>query len=134
MRSKRWLRPHNHHGSPEEAERCAEMCFDLSPLDPNLSRYHFQLMQAKLGQRQFSEAYVQLEQCLHARPHDVSYLGFKTVLLGHMERKEEAGLCLADYLSKRDIKTADDYRKIFLRNSALVELNLEGLRKVGWDV
>ena len=61
-------------------------------------------------------------------------LGFKTVLLGHMERKEESGLCLADYLSKRDIKTADDYRKIFLRNSALVELNLEGLRKAGWDV
>ena len=124
---------YNHYGSPEEAERCAQMCFDLSPLDPNLSRYHFQLMQAKLGQRLFGDAYAQLEICLRARPHNVSYLGFKTVFLGHMESKGEAAACLSEYLLKRDIKTADDYREIFLCNSALVELNLEGLRKAGWD-
>ena len=90
-------------------------------------------MQAKLGQRLFGDAYAQLEICLRARPHDVSYLGFKTVFLGHMESKGEAAACLSEYLLKRDIKTADDYREIFLCNSALVELNLEGLRKAGWD-
>jgi len=29
---------------------------------------------------------------------------------------------------------ADDYRKGYIRNSALTELNLEGLRKAGWEV
>jgi len=120
-------------GEPEEAERCALMCLKLNPLDPNQHNYSFQLMQARLGQRQFEDAYEYLERCLSARPHDVAYLGFKTVILGHLERREEAAACLSDYLAKRDIKTADDYRRIFVRNSALLEINLEGLRKAGWD-
>ena len=124
----------NHLGSPEEAERCARMCLNLNPLEPDLYKYNFQLMQAKLGQRDFEAAYKFLQLCINARPHDVSYLGFKTVLLGHMERSDEARACLDAYLSRRNIKTAEDYRKIFLRNSALVELNLEGLRKAGWDI
>ena len=91
-------------------------------------------MQASLGQGRFEEAYAFLEKCLDARPHDVSYLGFKTILLGDMGRSEEAGACLAEYLSKRGLKTADDYRRLFIRNSAQTESNLDGLRKAGWDV
>jgi hypothetical protein len=103
-------------------------------MDPRLHSYYFQLVQATLGQRRFEESYAYLEKCLDARPHDVSYLGFKTILLGHMGRKKDAGDCLAEYLSNRGLKTADDYRRIFVRNSTQVELNLEGLRKAGWDV
>ncbi|MCH6582873.1 MAG: adenylate/guanylate cyclase domain-containing protein [Proteobacteria bacterium] len=123
-----------HSGEPEEAEGYGQMCLKLSPLDPKLHNYYFQLVQATLGQRRFEEAYVHLEKCLSARPHDVSYLGFKTILLGHMGRKEEARVCLDEYLSKRGIKTADDYRKIFVLNSVQTELNLDGLRKAGWEV
>jgi adenylate cyclase len=123
-----------HSGHPEEGEDCAQMCLQLSPIDPRLHNYYFQLVQATLGQRRFEDSYTYLEKCLDARPHDVSYLGFKTILLGHMGRKREAGDCLAEYLSKRGVKTADDYRKIFVRNSTQTELNLEGLRKAGWNV
>ena len=63
-----------------------------------------------------------------------SLLGFKTVLLGHLGRTEEAAACLKDYLAERKIEAADDYRRIFVPNSALVEINLEGLRKAGWKV
>ncbi|MFQ5954958.1 MAG: adenylate/guanylate cyclase domain-containing protein [Kiloniellales bacterium] len=124
----------SHIGEPEEAEECAHMCLKLSPIDPKLHNYYFQLMQATLAQRRFEEAYAHLEKCLDDRPHDVSYLGFKTILLGHLGRKKEASACLAEYLSKRGLKTADDYRRIFIPNSVQTELNLEGLRKAGWDV
>ena len=71
---------------------------------------------------------------MNAKPHDVVMLGHKVVLLGHLGRIDEAGAALADYLDKRGIKTADEYRRLYVRNSALTELNLEGLRKAGWAV
>ena len=61
-------------------------------------------------------------------------LGFNVVLLGHLGRLAEAEACLADYLSKRKIKSVEDYRRICVPNSALLELSLEGLRKAGWGV
>ena len=51
-----------------------------------------------------------------------------------MGRSQEARVCLAEYLSRRGLKTADDYRKIFVRNSVQTEANLDGLRKAGWEV
>jgi adenylate cyclase len=123
-----------HSGEPEEAETCAWMCLKLSPVDPELQEYYFQLMLAVLGQQRFEEAFEHLSRCLNARPDDTALLGFKTVLLGHLGRRAEAEVCLAEYLSKRKIKSVDDYRRIFVPNSALFELNLEGLRKAGWDV
>ena len=123
-----------HSGNPEEAETCARMCLKLSPVDPELRDYYFQLMQATLGQRHFEEAFEHLTRCLNARPHDIALLGFKAVLLGHLGRRAEAETCLAEYLSKRKLKSVDDYRTIFVPNSTLFEINLEGLRKAGWDV
>lgn len=122
-----------HSGSPEEAEECAQMCLKLSPIDPRIHNYYFQLVQSLLGQSRFDESLNYLEKCLQARPHDISYLGFKTILLGHLERKEEAYVCLEQYLSRRELKTAEDYRRVFVHNSVQTESNLEGLRKAGWD-
>ena len=121
-----------HLGRPEEAERCAKTCLKLSPVDPRIHDYYFQLMQASLAQGRFEEAWRHMQPCLEARPHDVVLLGFRTILLGHLGRRDEAAACLADYLARRKIKTADDYRKLFIPNSAIVEINLEGLRKAGW--
>jgi len=90
------------------------------------------MMQSLLGLREYEEAYRHLESCLGARPHDVTYLGFKTVLLGHLDRLVEARECLDRYLAKRGIRTTDDYRRIFVPNSRLVDINIEGLRKAGW--
>ena len=71
---------------------------------------------------------------MNARPHDIVMLGYRTVLLGYLGRADEAQASLQAYLGKRGFKTADDYRKLYIRNSALTELNLEGLRKAGWQV
>ena len=123
-----------HLGLAQEAEDCARLCFRLTPIDPRLHQYHFLLAQALLGQRRFDEAYEHLMNTLKARPHDIVLLGYRTVLLGHLGRTEEARACLAEYLGKRGFKSADDYRRQYIRNSALTELNLEGLRKAGWEV
>jgi len=123
-----------HLGIAGEAEECARICLRLTPVDPRLHRFHFLLAQALLAQRRFEEAHEQLMKALAARPHDIVMLGYRTVILGHLGRTDEARGCLKAYLAKRGFKTADDYRKAYIRNSALTELNLEGLRKAGWSV
>lgn len=123
-----------HLGIAQEAEECARIGLRLTPVDPRLHRYYLMLAQALLGQRRFEESYEHLMNAVNVRPHDIVLLGYRTVLLGHLGRTEEARICLDAYLGKRGFKTADDYRKRYIRNSALTELNLEGLRKAGWEV
>jgi adenylate cyclase len=123
-----------HLGIAQEAEECARICMRLTPVDPRSYRHHFLLMQALLGQRRFGEALEQLTNAASARPHDIVMLGYRTVLLGHLGREAEARASLHSYLGKRGFKDADDYRRAYIRNSSLTELNLEGLRKAGWDV
>jgi adenylate cyclase len=122
-----------HLGAPDEAEAHARLCLRLTPIDPRLHRFHFLLAQALLGQRRFEEALASLDLARQARPHDVVLLGYRTVLLGHVGRSAVARASLDEYLAKRGLRTADDYRRLFVRNSALTELNLEGLRKAGWE-
>ncbi len=123
-----------HMGLAQEAEECARLCLRLTPVDPRSHQHHFLLMQALLGQRRFDESYDHLMRALTARPHDIVMLGYRTVLLGYLGHMDEARAALAAYLGKRGFRSADDYRKAYLRNSALTELNLDGLRKAGWDV
>jgi adenylate cyclase len=123
-----------HFGAGAEAEECARACLRLTPLDPRLHRFHFLLAQALLAQHRFEDAEQTLAQALSARPHDVVMLGYRTVVLGHLGRVEEARSSLTEYLRQRGFKSADDYRRRYVRNSALTELNLEGLRKAGWKV
>lgn len=123
-----------HQGLAREAEACAQMCLQLTPVDPRLHHYHFLLAQALLGQRRFQEAYDQLMSTMSVRPHDTVLMGYRAVLLGHLERGDEARAALAAYLGRRGFAGAEDYRRQYIRNSALTELNLEGLRKAGWKV
>ncbi len=125
-----------HLGIAQEAEQCARICLRLTPVDPRSYQHHFLLAQALLGQRRFEEALDHLAIAIGERPRDTVLLGYKTILLGHLGRTEEARNCLNMYLERRKLKlkSADDYRKLYIRNSALSELNLEGLRKAGWDV
>ena len=124
-----------HLGIAQEAEECARICLQLTPVDPRSYHHHFLLAQALLGQRRFEESWDHLARAVRARTHDTVLLGYQTILLGHLGRKEEARDHLSRYLDKRKLKlkTADDYRKLYIRNSALTELNLEGLRKAGWE-
>ena len=123
-----------HLGLGQEAEESARICLQLTPVGPRAYYCHFMLMQALLGQRRFEESYEHLLQAMAAKPHDIVMLGHKTVLLGHLGRSDEARAALDLYLGKRGLKSADEYRKLYVRNSVLTEINLEGLRKAGWNV
>ena len=54
--------------------------------------------------------------------YDTMLLGFKAVLLGQLGRRVEAEACLAEYLSKRKIKSVEDYRRIFVHCSLRCDL------------
>ena len=61
-------------------------------------------------------------------------LGFRAAVLGHLERGTEAKAALERYLALRpNLKTRDDYRSIFIPNSALADPIIEGLVKAGWE-
>ena len=48
-------------------------------------------------------------------------LGFRAAVLGHLERGPEAKMALDRYLELRpNLKVRDDYRKIFVPNSAII--------------
>ena len=51
-----------------------------------------------------------------------------------MERGPEAKKALDRYITLRpNLKVRDDYRSIFVPNSALAEPIIEGLVKAGWE-
>jgi hypothetical protein len=55
-------------------------------------------------------------------------------VLGHLERGSESKFALERYLTLRpDLKVRDDYRRIFVPNSALADPIIEGLIKAGWQ-
>ena len=58
----------------------------------------------------------------------------KAAVLGHLERGSEAKAALDRYLTLRpNLKVRDDYRRIFVPNSALADPIIEGLVKAGWE-
>ena len=58
--------------------------------------------------------------------------GFKAAILGHLDRLDEAKIELNNYLEARpNLKTKDDFRKLFFRNSPLTDIIIEGLIKAG---
>ena len=60
-------------------------------------------------------------------------LGFRAAVLGHLERGPEAKMALDRYLELRpNLKVRDDYRQIFVPNSAVADIIIEGLIKAGW--
>ena len=58
---------------------------------------------------------------------------FKASVLGYLEKHTEAKNALDEYLSLRpNLKTKADYKKIFVPNSSLADILIEGLCKAGW--
>ena len=54
----------------------------------------------------------------------------KAAVLGHLERGSEAKAALDRYLTLRpNLKVRDDYRRIFVPNSALADPIIEGLAR-----
>ena len=62
------------------------------------------------------------------------YKGFNAATLGHLNRDGEARTALEEYLALRpNLKKKSDYKKIFVPNSTLADILIEGLVKASWQ-
>jgi len=123
-----------HSGDYQQGESTILKAFELSPADPELSNFHSVLYFACLGQGKYEEALDAVEQALLPYPDGGALLGHRAAVLGHLEQSSEAKAALDRYLTLRpNLKTRDDYRRIFIPNSALADPIIEGLVKAGWE-
>ena len=71
---------------------------------------------------------------LEETPNTGFYKGFKASVMGHLNKGDEAQAALDDYLKLRpNLKTKEDYKNIFVPNSSLTDVLIEGLVKAGWE-
>ena len=123
-----------HSGEYQQGESSILKAFELSPADPYLMHFHGVLYFACLGQEKYEEALEAIDKALIRHPDVGHHLGFRAAVLGHLERGPEAQEALDRYLTLRpDLKVRDDYRRIFVPNSALADPIIEGLVKAGWE-
>ena len=123
-----------HSGEYQQGESSILKAFELSPADPDLMHFHGVLYFACLGQEKYEEALEAIDKALLRHPDVGHHLGFRAAVLGHLERGPEAKAALDRYLTLRpDLKVRDDYRRIFVPNSALADTIIEGLVKAGWE-
>jgi adenylate cyclase len=121
-----------HIGEYQHGESSILKAFELSPADPELMYFRGLLYFAYLGQGRYEEALVAIDKALRQHKPGMM-LGFRAAVLGHLERGSEAKAALDRYLALRpNLKTRDDYRRIFVPNSALADPIIEGLVKAGW--
>jgi len=123
-----------HSGEYQQGESSILKAFELSPADQDLMHFHGVLYFACLGQEKYEEALEAIDKALLRHPDVGHHLGFRAAVLGHLERGPEAKAALDRYLTLRpNLKVRDDYRRIFVPNSALADPIIEGLVKAGWE-
>jgi len=123
-----------HSGQYAESEAPFQQAIDLNPLDPNVAEYRSGLYFSKLGVGDYEAALGFIEQCLAQFPNRGLYRGFKAAVMGYLDKGEEAKQALDDYLALRpNLKTREDLKKLFVPNSALGDILIEGLIKAGWE-
>ena len=122
-----------HSGDFQQGEESILKGIELSPADPNMNHFNATHYFALLGQGRYDEALVAIDKAL--RQHKAGLmLGFRAAVLGHLEKGLEAKEALNRYLALRpNLKNRNDYRRIFVPNSALADPIIEGLVKAGWD-
>ena len=78
-------------------------------------------------------AYSLIEECISQFSKAGFYKGFRAAVLGYIGNQPEANIALEEYLSLRpNLKTKEDYKRIFVPNSSLADILIEGLCKAGW--
>ena len=123
-----------HSGDYVNSEESLRKSLEINPLDPDVigmkSCYFFIYM----GIKDFQKAYEIIEEVLEEFPNTGYFKGFKASVMGYLNKGDEAKSALNEYLELRpNLKTKDDYKKIFVPNSSLADILIEGLCLAGWE-
>ena len=123
-----------HSGEYAESEKHFRKAIELNPLDTNSIVYKDGLFFAQMGLGNYELAHELIEECILQFPNTGFYRGFRASVKGYLDKGDEAKAALDDYLKLRpNLKTKDDYKKIFVPNSSLADILIEGLVKAGWE-
>jgi len=123
-----------HAGKYMESEESVLKALELSPVDPELERFYGALFCSYFGQERYQEAVEAADKALEHHPDQGHMLGWRTAALGHLEAGPEAKTALKRYLKLRpNLKTKDDFRRIFVPKSMLADPIIDGLVKAGWE-
>jgi len=122
-----------HSGDYVNSEESLRKSVEINPLDPDVIGRKGCFFFIYMGLKDYRKAYELIEECLEEFPNDGSYKGFKASVMGHLNKGDEAKQALNEYLELRpNLKTKDDYKRIFVPNSSLAEVLIDGLCKAGW--
>ena len=75
-----------------------------------------------------------IEEIISQFPKTGNRRGFKASVMGYLNKGDEAKRALDEYLELRpNLKTREDYKRIFVPNFSLADILIEGLVKAGWE-
>lgn len=122
-----------HSGKYAEAEPHFNKAIELNPLDTNAIIYKDGLFFTHMGLGNFEIAYSLIQECVAQFAEAGFYKGFRASVMGYLNKGTEAKEALDEYLALRpNLKKKSDYKKIFVPNSTLADILIEGLVKAGW--
>ena len=123
-----------HTGDYKNSEELVKKSLEIDPLDPQLWDRKVPHFFIYMGLENYQNAYELVEEILEDTPNAGMYRGFRASVMGYLDKGDEAKAALDDYLKLRpNLKTKDDYKKIFVPNSSLADILIEGLVKAGWE-
>ena len=123
-----------HSGNYSDAEPHFIKAIELNPLDTNAIIYKDGLFFTHMGLGSFEMAYSLIQECIAQFSEAGFYKGFRASVMGHLNKGEDAKQALDEYLALRpNLKKKSDYKKIFVPNSSLADILIEGLVQAGWQ-
>ena len=123
-----------HSGKYSEAEPHFNKAIELNPLDTNAIIYKDGLFFTHMGLGNFEIAYSLIQECVAQFSEAGFYKGFRASVMGYLNKGGEAKEALDEYLALRpNLNKKSDYKKIFVPNSTLADILIEGLVKAGWQ-
>ena len=123
-----------HQGEYENSEEFVRKSIEIDPLDPKIVRRKIPYFFLYMGRNDFQKAFEITKEILEHSPNAGLVKGFKASVMGFLDYGNEAKQALDEYLELRpNLKTREDFKKIFVPNSALADTLIEGLIKAGWQ-
>ena len=123
-----------HQGDYENSEEFVRKSIEIDPLDPKIVRRKIPYFFLYMGRKEFQKAFEITKEILEHSPNAGLVKGFKASVMGFLDYGNEAKQALDEYLELRpNLKTREDFKKIFVPNSTLADTLIDGLIKAGWQ-